>query len=224
MTDHQTKSEREEIELMLPWYETGQLDAEEMSRVEAYLAKDAELRERLALVREESAETITANESLGMPRVGARDRLMAQIAAEAGPPRKAGQFSSLIKRFSHGTLSPGLALGGALAALVIIVQAAVLVSVINYDPRDGGPQLASGQETVSQTGTFALIRFQNNANAQDIAGLLRASKAVIVDGPKPGGMFRIRISPETLSEQDRDALLASFRERADLVAFITSTR
>ncbi len=226
MSGYETmNNEREEIELLLPWYETGRLSAEDMRRVETYLAGDTELRNRLELVREESAEVIFANERVGMPSHEARERLMARIAAEgSGARRMSAAPGGWLKRFAIGGFSPGVALGGALAAIVIIVQAAVLVSLMSGEPGNGGPSLASGEETAIETGTFALIRFQNAANAEQIAGLLSENGAVIVDGPGPGGVFRVRISSEALSDDDRDARLVTLRERPDLVAFIAPSR
>jgi hypothetical protein len=225
MNNNHTLTEREEVELMLPWYETGQLTAEETQLVENYLGKDAELRRMLELIREEAGETVVANERIGMPSHEARDRLMAQIAAEGGSPQKArGVVSGWLKQLGLGGVSPGLALGGALAALVIIVQAAVITSMISGDPSGEGPQLASGEDTVTEGGTFALIRFTEDASAAAITELLRENGITIVDGPKPGGMFRVKLSDETLTEDRQGALMENLRQQADLVAFVSPTR
>jgi hypothetical protein len=225
MSEKMPLSEREEVELMLPWYETGQLTAEETSLVETHLRKDAELRRMLELIREEAGETVLANESIGMPSHEARDRLMAQIAAEGGATRKSGSLvAGLLKQLGLDGFSPGLALGGALAALVIIVQAAVITSMITGDSAGEGPQLASGDQTARESGVYALIRFSENASASAITGFLRENGLNIVDGPKPGGMFRVRLSDEELSEDRQTALIERLRSEADLVAFISPTR
>lgn len=225
MNNNHTLTEREEVELMLPWYETGQLTAEETQLVEDYLGRDAELRRMLELIREEAGETVVANERIGMPSHEARDRLMAQIAAEGGGAQKArGAISGWLKQLGLGGVSPGLAFGGALAALVIIVQAAVITSMISGDPAGDGPQLASGEDTVTDTGTFALIRFSENASAAAITELLRENGISIVDGPKPGGMFRVKLSGETLTEDRQSVLIENLRQQADLVAFAAPTR
>lgn len=225
MNNNHTLTEREEVELMLPWYETGQLTAEETQLVENYLGKDADLRRMLELIREEAGETVVANERIGMPGHAARDRLMAQIAAEGGKaPRTGGLVSGWLRQLGLDGMSPGLALGGAVAALVIIVQAAVIASMISGDPAGDGPQLASGEDTVTETGAFALIRFSEGASALAVTELLRENGITIVDGPKPGGMFRVRLSDETLTEDRQSALIESLRQRADLVAFVSPTR
>jgi hypothetical protein len=225
MNNNHTLTEREEVELMLPWYETGQLTAEETQLVENYLGKDAELRRMLELIREEAGETVVTNERIGMPSHEARDRLMTQIAAEGGgAPRAAGLISGWLKQLGLGGMSPGLALAGAVAAVVIIVQAAVITSMISGDPAGEGPQLASGEDTVTETGAFALIRFSEDASAAAITELLRENGITIVDGPKPGGMFRVKLSDETLTEDRHGVLIENLRQQADIVAFASPTR
>lgn len=225
MSENHALTEREEVELLLPWYETGQLTAEETQLVEAYLRKDTELRRMLELIREEAGETVNANENIGMPGHGARDRLMAQIAAEEGnAPKSGGLIFGWLRQLGFEGLSPGLALGGALAALVIIVQAAIIASMISGSPAGDGPVLASGEQASTQSGTFALIRFSEDASAAEIAALLRNDKISIVDGPKPGGMFRIKLSDEKLPEDQQSTLMEKLRKRTGLVAFISPTR
>ena len=73
MTDIQNR-DAQEIEELLPWYEMGTLDTAEMRRVSAYLETHPEMRFRLGLIREELAETVAANEKLGMPSAAARER------------------------------------------------------------------------------------------------------------------------------------------------------
>ncbi len=221
----QMQNEREDIELLLPWYERGTLTPEEMRRVETHLAADPELRERLALIREEASETIASNERLGMPSAVAGDRLMEQIAAEASTtPNVSSSLRTWLSGLIPAGLSPGLAMAGAAAALVIFVQAVLLISLLSTNGGDRGPRLASGQETSASTGTFALIRFAENAQAKEIAGLLRSIKGTIVDGPKPGGIFKIRISDKVLPEEDRNAILSRLRENKAIVAFVAASR
>jgi hypothetical protein len=87
--------ERHEIESLLPWHAAGTLDRGDAERVERALAEDGELAQRYALVREELAETICLNESLGAPSPRAMEKLFAAIdAEEARTPRARLQRSS----------------------------------------------------------------------------------------------------------------------------------
>jgi hypothetical protein len=81
---HLINKEREhhEIESLLPWHAAGTLDRSDAERVERALAEDGELARRYELVREELAETIRLNESLGAPSARAMEELFAAIDAE----------------------------------------------------------------------------------------------------------------------------------------------
>jgi len=73
--------EREEIEMLLPWYVTGKLDRTDAARVESYLARHPRLAAQLDLIRAERDETVLANEALGRPSATALDRLLASLPA-----------------------------------------------------------------------------------------------------------------------------------------------
>lgn len=211
-----------EIELLLPWYEKGTLSSADMQRVEAYLAAHPELGSHLDLIREEIVETVAANEDIGMPRLEARNRLMERIASEAGAaPKRSAGFKEWLSRFMPDGLSPALSIAAAAAVLIIAVQAVLLVSVLSGGQPGDGYRVASGGENgVPSTGSFALIRFAGSAKADDIAELLRSVDGAIVDGPKPGGVFKISISAKVLPPEERDAILQKLRERGEIVAFI----
>src|SRR6202021_1638914 len=79
----------------------GALSRRDAERVEKALASDPELARRFALVREELAETIHLNESLGAPSVRAMDKLFAAIDAEGATRRKPGFAFDLRTRMSE---------------------------------------------------------------------------------------------------------------------------
>src|SRR6266545_2509544 len=85
--------ERHEIEALLPWHAAGTLSRRDADRVEQALAGDRELARRYDLVREELAETIHLNETLGAPSARAMEKLFAAIdAEEARSPRRQRSF------------------------------------------------------------------------------------------------------------------------------------
>jgi hypothetical protein len=66
------------------------------------------------------------------------------------------------------------------AALAILVQAAVIASVIVKEQGSpSGPELASAPNE----GSYVLMRFAPQATANDITNFLGAYKAKVVDGP-----------------------------------------
>ena len=84
------EKERHEIEALLPWHAAGTLSRRDADRVEQALADDPELARRYDLVRQELAETIHLNETLGAPSERAMETLFAAIEAEvkARAPRR----------------------------------------------------------------------------------------------------------------------------------------
>ena len=81
--------ERNEIEVLLPWYAAGTLSRRDADLVERALARDSELTRRYDLVRQELTETIHLNEALGAPSARAMEKLFAAIdAEEAGSARR----------------------------------------------------------------------------------------------------------------------------------------
>jgi len=83
---------------------------------------------------------------------------------------------------------------------------------------------ASGASTQVSNGTFVLVRFADTANAKDIANALASLDMRIVDGPKAGGLFRLRIGDAGLTDEKRDARIAELRRNSGLILVATPTR
>src|SRR5580700_8290271 len=126
-----------ELEALLPWYAAGTLRRRDRLRVDDALRDDPDLARHVDLVREELAETICLNESLGAPSARAMDRLMAAIDAEAlGAAHRVSlqgmtrRFSSFVASFSPRTL----AVAATFATLAIALQAFLLVDMLAKPP------------------------------------------------------------------------------------------
>ena len=139
------ENERGDIEELLPWHAAGTLSSRDAQRVEAALASDPELARRYELVREELAQTIHLNETLGAPSARAMDALFAKIDAEPARQRR-GVIQSRrrgIREF-FAALSPRtLAWSASAAALAIVLQAAVIGGIVIKEQSAGGYQTAS---------------------------------------------------------------------------------
>lgn len=220
MTDTPSR-EAQEIEELLPWYEKGTLGPAEMRRVSDYLQAHPEMRFRLSLIREELAETIAANESLGMPSSAAREQLFAAIAAEAAAaPRAKGGVNIWWRNLLPEGVSPRLGLLAVAASIVIAVQAAALI-VFYFAQPEGTYRVAAGRETVAvQPGSYVFVRFTDDAKAADITALLKELNAIIVDGPKPGGVFKLRVTARPLTEEEREMTIRKLREKTDIISFV----
>ena len=221
----------DDIELLLPWYAAGTLSPTEAKRVEEAIARDPALAERLALTREEMDEAIGLAESLPAPSPRARDRVFDRIAAmeEARPAslaemgraastkvRESGFVGRLLELFS-GFAPRQLAYAGIAAALLVVAQAGIIGTMLT----DRGPTYgtASGPGgATAREGTFALVGFAPGVTLDRVAAVLTERGAAIVDGPRAGGLYRIRIAPKAVSNEERDRLLTRLREARDVVS------
>jgi hypothetical protein len=188
---HEKLSERDEIEALMPWYVSGKLDASSRAGVERYLEAHPEDRAHLALVREESDATIAANEAILAPGPEALDRLRASIAsAPRGQPLWA-QLSERLADWISGLAPPQVAFAAAIAALVLVLQAAAIGALIMERVAAPAYQTASDGEIVAD-GIELLVGFAETATAGEISALLRQLDAVVVDGPR-AGLYRLRL-------------------------------
>lgn len=201
-------SERDEIEALLPWYVSGKLDAHARARVERYVKTHPEAKAQLALAREESDATITANEAIPAPGPQALDRLRASIAAAPRRQSLGAAFGDLANRFSDwiaGLAPPQLALAAAVAALLVMLQAAAIGALVLE--RAGAPtyQTAGGEQTAGES-IELLVGFSDTATIGEVAALLKRLDAVVVDGPR-AGLYRLRL-PDTGDEGRKAAIEA----------------
>lgn len=209
------------IEELLPWYAAGTLDPEQAAQVEAALAAHPELRRSLALAEEELRETVGLNEALGAPSTRALEALFAGIDAE--PARGAplgrrlrdlgGQLSEWFSPRTAGwaTLTAGLVIAAQLAFhLTPSVQEANRQVAAggpagltpSFSPREPGRFATANKDEAARSGSFLLVAFQGDAKIAAINDALAAVRAVVVDGPRAGGLYRLRIGPASLPEPE----------------------
>lgn len=215
-----TDPKRAELELLLPFYANGRLSAADKARVEAALAGDAELAQRLDIIRDDMAETTLLNESLGAPSPRALDRLMAGMEAE---PRKLGLLAAakggLMSRLGNLLASQPprrLAYAGAAACALIAIQGAALTSMALRDRT--GFETASAPSQSSER--YVLLSFASDARAGDIASFFKRFDASVVDGPRANGYFKVRVGDASLTQAQLDAIAARMKSEAAIVRFV----
>lgn len=222
MSDDATMmSEREEIEMLLPWFATGRLDPADMARVEAFLARHPEMRRQLELIAEEASGTAAVNEALQPPRGMTIDRLMAE-ATRGGAAAGGGWLARLRELFEMPSAGP-LRWAAAAAAVVIVAQGAAIGTLLSRDTGGSQYQTASGGGQASD-GSFAIVRFADGAGAKAIAEALSGLGMTIADGPKPGGLFTVRIGPKSLSVAEQAERISALQKRQDLVTLVMPSR
>jgi hypothetical protein len=217
-----TTQEREddEIETLLPWHAAGTLSRDDAARVEAALARDHELARRYALVREELAETIRLNEALGAPSPRPLQRLMTQIDAEAASGARARAplaFARRLQGLLVGLSPRALAWSAVAAGIVILVQAGLLAALF-LGPQ-GRTYRTASIEQASAPGSYALVGFVPQASAADITKFLESYKATIVDGPRAGGLYRIRVGDAGLARDELGKLVGRMQQERAVVRF-----
>ena len=208
------EQEPSEIETLLPWHAAGTLNTRDARRVEEALARDPELAKQYAVIREEYAETISLNETLGAPSARAMQKLFAAIDAEPAPETSAwSRLSTRVSGF-FASLSPRtLAWSASLGALALVLQAGVI-----------GAVLVKNQTSTFQTASLsmnepitrnlagdvapprALVRFTPDARISDITALLDQYQASIVDAK--GGMFRLQFGDRAMTKDEVAGLLS----------------
>ena len=210
-----------EIEMLLPFHAAGTLNARDARRVDEALASDPELARQYAVIREEYAETIHLNESLGAPSVRAMQKLFAAIDGE--PVRKPSLSVNISSRVSEffAKLSPRtLAWSASLGAVALLLQAGVIGAVLvksqtaSFQTASLSVNESSAPITRDLGSTAppprALVRFAPEGRIADITALLDNYQASIVDGAK-GGMFRLQFGSKAMGKDEVASLMSKLQ-------------
>ena len=213
MSKKMLEQEPSETELLLPWHAAGTLNARDARRVDEALARDPELARQYAVIRQEYAETIDLNESLGAPSARAMQKLFAAIDAEpARKPAMSQKISAGISAF-FASLSPRtLAWSSGVGAVALLLQAGVIGAVlVKTQPASfQTASLSTNETTIRSLGPDAppraLVRFAPEARVADITALLDSYQASIVDGAK-GGLFRLQFGNKAMTKDEIAALM-----------------
>ncbi|MBA7468613.1 hypothetical protein ES703_38381 [subsurface metagenome] len=208
-----------EIEMLLPWHAAGTLNARDARRVEEAMARDPELAKQYAVIREEYAETIHLNESLGAPSARAMQKLFAAIDGEpVRKPSAASRISTGIAQF-FSSLSPRtLAWSASAAALALLLQAGVIGTVLmkgqtyqtaslTVNERAAAPM--TRELSAGGTPPRALVRFAPDAKMADINSLLDSYQATVVGGAN--GLFRLQFGGKSMSKDEVASLMSKLR-------------
>lgn len=219
-----------EIELLLPFHAAGTLSARDARRVEEALAGDPELARQYAVIREEYAETIHLNESLGAPSARAMQKLFAAIDGE--PVRKPSMSVNISARISEffAKLSPRtLAWSASVGAVALLLQAGVIGAVLvknqtnsfqtaSIDLKERNAPIT--RDLGATPAPRLLVRFTPEARVADITALLDSYQASIIDGAK-GGLFRLQFGGA--GGKDDVAALLSRLQKEKIVSLAVET-
>jgi len=173
-----------EVEQLLPWYATGELDADERLRVERHLESCALC--RTELTRERRLEAEVADLPLGVERGWAEMRR--RIAAPATPvaarrlvPPEIGQVWRTMGRVGRSGW-----LVAAQVALLLITGAAL----VTYRP--DAAYHALGNAPVARPGNV-IVLFRPDVSERTLRHTLNASGARVVDGPTAADAYVLAV-------------------------------
>jgi anti-sigma factor RsiW len=226
MNQANQKMSAEDVEALLPWYAAGALDAREADQVEAALAADVELTRRLELAREEMAETVLLNESLGVPSPRVMENLFKAIDRERRHSRAPAAGGGLSGWLMDLFTPRAFAFTAGAAVIVMMLQAGVIAKLALQDRVEtrSSFQPASAPSAATrglEIGSFALVRFAPQANMADVTRFLDAHDAVIVDGPRPGGpggLYRVRVARYYVGKEELERLVKEFQSASNLIS------
>jgi len=207
--------EREEIEMLLPWYVTGRLDASDRARVAAWVARDASLARQLALIEEERQESIVAAESVALPGRASSVSVMEALPRPGIMERASGWIDTLLEM-----LSPRGLRFAAAAALVVIAAQSVGIGVLLRGAGEPGYEVASGPAGGLTDSSFVLVRLIPSATVRDLTEALKSRNATIVGGPSADGFYRVRIGPRELPASEQKARADALRGHAGLFELV----
>jgi len=216
-----TKTKRDEVEMMLPFYVTGQLDQAEANEIDDYLERHPDVARHLDLIRAERESTAAGNAVYATRSPKSFNRVAAMIGKPSAQPARSADWLDWIKRLFALPSSPALSFVGAAAAIVILLQAATIGTLV-VAQYSGIFNTAGGNGPVDG-GTTVVVRFADDASATAIADVLSGLGVKIIDGPSGGKLFTVRIGPKTMSQAERERLIAALRARRDLIVFVTPT-
>jgi len=197
----------ESLELLLPWYVNGTLEAEERRQVEAYLESNSDARDEVALLRElrqqvKDEKIENSPGELGLQRL---KREIKQVGAQpGGGDRMTGRTVTVASFWRPLAVA---------ACLAVVVQAGVMVGLGGWPGSD--VEIASG--TAGLTPPVLQVTFEPGATEQEIRDVLQSAGASIADGPTALGVYNLRLVDAGTTTVDE--ALATLRARADVVTF-----
>jgi anti-sigma-K factor RskA len=206
--------EHRDAQLLLPWYVTGRLDAQDRAKIEAHLVGCADCQSDLAFERRLEAavadlpvEAESGWEQLRgrLPNVRRRPPARETAAAfGAGWGRLFGDLSGW--RLGGGTL------GWAVAAqfVMLLLLGSVLVMRLPGQPARY-QALGAAPAPAAAIGNLVII-FRPDTPERDLRAILTSNSLRLVDGPTAADAYVLRVAPAR-----RAAVLATLRARREVV-------
>ncbi|WP_374371904.1 hypothetical protein [Dongia sp.] len=212
----------DEAEEILPWYLTGRTSRAETEAIDNLLKESAELRTQLDSVRLQRQAIVDGTQEVGGPSAGNLTRLLQQIETTKQRKLVTSDEPGTLGRWLGSWLSrPVLQFALAAACVVVVVQGTLLyqAGILPFLPQpDGSPTYATASSETAPIaealGPELLVAFRPEVTTAQLTQILNELNAVVVDGPKPGFTFVLRLQ----AAQSADEAITRLQSRPDLVA------
>lgn len=216
---------REDVEMLVPFYVTGRISQADARLVDAYLREHPEFARSIEIAREERAADISVNEALGFPSPRASDKVFEAIATEPEPvAARAGRATrSLMERVRDFFAAPSplaVRYAAVAAAAIVLVQAAVIGSMIARGPAGDGFETASGPKVAAAASVKILVAFQDGATFGEVSRVLGEVGGTLIEGPLKGGFYRIRLDVDAVKADAVAARVALLKSKGTVVKMV----
>ncbi len=224
------KMPHEDIRLLLPWYLSGKLDAEELETVKHHLSECADCAGELEELRfmgvaiaepDDSLDSmldmrLSEMESNIMDRISAFEDSRAPEKRPAAAPLKASLWER-VQEFFEGFKLP-LQMPAGVAALVLL-QLAIIIGLA-YKIYLGEPEgyvVLSGPQETTAAGPVIIVSFVDTATEAQIRETLSGINGRIIDGPKSGGLYIVELPTEGSSGKSVEQVIQNLKSERDVV-------
>lgn len=198
-------ADHRELQDLLPWYVTGQLEASEHAQVEAHLNTCPECQAEVAFQRRLGAEI--ADLPIGVEQSWREMRRRLELEPPIRARRSAdGWLMAVRRKVGRGWSGGAPWLGWAMAGVLLSLSGAMLLP-----PAQSARYHALGASAAPPAGNVVVV-FRPDMRERDLRALLNASHARLVDGPTATDAYVLHVP-----SAERAAALAKLRGRADIV-------
>jgi len=193
---------KNDIELLLPFYVNGSLDANEQQKVEQALENDLELQQELLYLQAlrtqvQQQQRDNSPGELGLKRL---QKTLAEQKANNTAMQQTADSSFYANRWRLAAIA---------ACLMLVVQ-----TVVDYNSGSNIYSAAGGKTVIQHQGQLVSVTFAPDVTEQAMRQFLLETNVVIVDGPSALGIYRLSVT------DNLDHVMTLFKARPDLIESI----
>ncbi|HML94531.1 MAG TPA: zf-HC2 domain-containing protein [Thermodesulfobacteriota bacterium] len=224
------KNSHEEIKLLLPWYLSGKLGADELETVKRHLAEcddcAGEIEELgfMGAAITEPDEALDAAIEMRLPdmeadimdRINTYEDARAPGKRPAAAPVRTSAWEKVLG-FFEGFEFP-LRMPAGVAALVLL-QLALIIGLVYkvYLGEPGSYVVLSGPEETAASGPVIIVSFVDTATEAEIRQTLSGIGGRIIDGPKAGGLYVVELPAESGSGKSVEKVIEDLRADKEVI-------